>query len=149
MRLNAWNTTPTVCRRYSVERGAGEAGDLDAAHVDGAGRRSEERCHRREQGRLAASARTEQQRELARHDVEVELVDGPHRVPAARVLDGQVAQAHVGHQAPPNASAGSVVTARRAPIVLARSPTTTATTIVRRIAPTVISAGNGNPSATR
>ena len=77
--------------------------------------RREDPAEAREQRRLAAAARPEQQRELARLDAHREPVDRPHRVPAARVLDHEVLDLQRGHHAPPNASAGLTVTARRRP----------------------------------
>ena len=65
-------------------------------------------------------------------DVEIERVDRPHLVAAARVLHREVAHDEARHHAPPNASAGSTPTARRSPARLASVPTTMAITARRR-----------------
>ena len=81
---------------------------------------------RRRGTRAASSCHTRSARAATRarpaRNVEVEAVDRPHRVPAARVLDDEVADLEVGHHAPPNASAGSTVMARRKPARLASEP---------------------------
>ena len=127
-RLNAWNTTPTVERRYSVS----------AAPRSWVTSMSATRTEPDVGVRIAASTesnvvlpqprRAEQQHELAARGVEVEPVDRPDGIAAGRVLDDEIADVEVGgHAYPPNASAGSTVTARRRPNKLESSPTTIAT----------------------
>src|SRR5262249_24297626 len=94
---------------------------------DRAAGRAEQRCERRQQRRLAAAARAEAQHELPVLDVEIELVDRPHEVAAARILERHVVQREGRHHCRPNASAGSTCTARRRPTDAATSPTTTPT----------------------
>ena len=69
-RLNAWNTTPTVLRRYSVSAAPLSPTTSVPADAHRARRRREDRREHRQQRGLAAAARAEQQHELARAGVE-------------------------------------------------------------------------------
>src|SRR5207248_8713908 len=82
-------------------------------------------------------------------DVEIEVVDRPGRIAAARVLDGQPRDHEVRHQPPPKASAGSTATARRRPTRLATRPTTRATTSSLATADARSSTANGKPGVSR
>src|SRR6185295_170072 len=105
------------------EVGTLEVGDFDVADVDRTRGGREDRRQHRQQRRLATATRAEQQREIPARDVEVEVIEGPHDGAAARVLHREVAHPDVGHHLPPNATAGSVESARRTPAMLARTPT--------------------------
>src|SRR5690606_19747581 len=127
---------------------------LGVTDADRSRRRSEDRCQRREQGGLAAAAGAEQQHQLAVAELEVEPVDGPDGIAAARVLDREIADLDLGgrargHHPAPKASAGSVVSARRAPIRLATSPTTIARPNICTYDIVSTSAGKGSRSPTR
>ena len=101
---------------------------------DRPGRRREDARQRRQQRRLPAPARAEEDHERAVGACEVELVERPHDVVARGVLDGEVRDDEIGglrrfaHHGPPNARAGSTFTARRRPARLASRPTTIAMT---------------------
>ena len=128
-RLNAWNTMPTVLRRYSDQAAPVQRRDVDVAEFDTAGGRAEYPAEARQQRRLPTPAGAQQNHQRPGPHVEVTPVDGPHGVSAPAVLDDEVADVEITHRhGPPNATAGSTVTARRSPATLARRPITTAIT---------------------
>ncbi len=130
------------------ERLAAQRRHLRVADHDRPRRRAQDRRERGQERRLAAAARAEQEHELAVGEGQAHLVDRAHGVAAARVLDREVADLDVGHQAPANARAGSVVSARRAPIRLASSPTRMAMPNSCTNDAVSSSAGKGKPSPT-
>ena len=118
-RLKAWNTMPTV--RLPVHRQP-RASSAVTSTSPNAMRPEVGREFRR--GTTAAwSSRSRSVRGAApasRHSPRGEAVDRPDRVAAARVLDDQILDIQVsGPHGPPNARAGSIVTARRSPAKLA------------------------------
>src|SRR5580765_5384971 len=125
------------------ECGAPQLCDLRLVEANRSAGRREQRRERGEQRGLAATARTEEQHQLAVGDLEVEPVDRAHDVAAARVLDGHIAQRQRGHDYRPNARAGSMCTARRNPTNAATSPTTMPMTRTSRYAVPGVSTANG------
>ncbi len=85
----------------------------------------------REQGGLAAAARTEEDDQFAVLGVQAQAVERAHTVATRVELHGQVTHFELTHgpsPQPANALAGSAATARRSAIRLDSSPTTTADT---------------------
>src|SRR5581483_3969067 len=111
--------------------------------ADAPRRRREQAGQARQQRRLAAPARAEQDDELAVGDIERQVVEGPHDVAARAVGHRQPGDGERRHHAAPNASAGSTDTARRNATRLAATPTTTAVTGSSRNALTGIETGSG------
>src|SRR5262249_29492873 len=105
----------------------------------------------RQQRRLAATGRTEQQHQRPWFDVEREPVDRRDDVVATRVADGDVAHRHCsrggGHAPPRNAAAGPPFNFPRRPTRLATAPTPTASNGSRRIDDIGISTGAGKRGA--
>ncbi len=81
---------PTVWRRYFASARRVERGDVEVAERDAARGRAQDAAEARQQRRLPAAARAEQDRQRAGGHLEVEPVDRPHGVAAARVLDDEV-----------------------------------------------------------
>src|SRR4051794_19740876 len=118
---------------------------------DGSRGRFENAAEARQQRGLAATGRTQQQRQRSGLDSEAEVVERTNGVIALRVLDRQVLDNEIcpelGHGQLPNANAGSTRAVRRSAIVHASNPTTTVMTGRSKYALVGISTCNGNSGA--
>ena len=110
IRLNAWKTTPTVRRRYSVSSAPRKSAHLGIAEVDGPAGGSQDSGQAGQQGGLPAAARAEEKGQRARSGFHAQPVEGSDGVVATLVLDGELGDGeviHPIHEGPPKARAGS------------------------------------------
>ena len=118
---NAHSVTAVSGQRFALESDHLLAVDLDAS-----GRGREDPRKAGKQRGLAAAARSEQDHQFAVVRFEAEAVKGPDEIAAGVVLDAELSNVKISHQAPAKAAAGSTPTARRRATRLESSPTITA-----------------------
>src|SRR5690606_15154486 len=117
--------------------------EVDVTQADAARGGRREGASHGEQARLAGSRRSDDGDDLARLDLQGDLVEGDHGVVAVSVQQGDVGQGQGAHRLPPSAVRGSTRVIRTTAIAAPTRPSTSNSTVAPMMGPASRAKGMG------